>query len=131
MEKHFVHPAGHPAPRGHYTPASKVVLPGATLLFVTGQLAVDADGHAVGVGDVTVQTEFVFQLIGSILAEAGMGFDDVVRAQTYLTNMDDFPRFSAVRNRYFANSKPASTLIGVKSLAKDGCIVEIEVTAMK
>jgi 2-iminobutanoate/2-iminopropanoate deaminase len=131
MQKHFVHPPQHPAPRGAYSPGLKVELGGATLLFVTGQLAVDAGGNAVAPGDVTAQTEFVFQLIGAILAEAGMDFDDVVRAQTYLTDMADFEKFSAVRNRYFGRSRPASTLLEVKGLAKQECVVEIEVTAVK
>jgi 2-iminobutanoate/2-iminopropanoate deaminase len=131
MRKVPIHPPGHPAPRGAYSPGVKVELPGGALLFVTGQLAVDAAGHAVAPGDVTAQTEFVFQLIGAVLAKAGMDFDDVVRAQTYLTDMGDFQKFSAVRDRYFGRARPASTLLEVKGLAKPECVVEIEVTAMK
>jgi len=131
MPRHLIHPPNHPAPRGAYSHGVKVELAGASLLFVTGQLAVDAAGQAVAPGDVTAQTEYVFQLIGAILAEAGMGFDDVVRAQTFLTDMGDFDKFSAVRNRYFGRSRPASTLLEVKGLAKKECVVEIEVTAMK
>jgi len=59
----------------------------------------------------------IFGLIGEILAAAGMGYGDVVRAQTYLTDMADFPKFSAVRDRFFGDSKPASTLLEVKGLA--------------
>ena len=79
--------------------------------------------------DVTAQTEYIFGLIGEILTAAGMTYDDVVRAQTYLTDIADFPKFSAVRDRYFGASKPASTLLEVKGLAHDGCCVEVEVTA--
>jgi reactive intermediate/imine deaminase len=131
MQKHFIAPAGHPAPRGAYSSGLKLELAGATLLFVTGQLAVDAAGQVVGAGDVTVQTEFVFQLIGAILAEAGMNFDDVVKAQTFLTDMGDFEKFSAVRNRHFGRSRPVSTLLEVKGLARKECVVEIEVVAAK
>ena len=53
----------------------------------------------------------------------------MVRAQTYLTNIDDFPKFSAVRNRYLARAMAASTLLEVKGLARPGCVVEIEITA--
>jgi len=98
---------------------------------VTGQLAIDAAGNVVAPFDATRQTEFIFELIGSILATAGMGCEHVVRAQTYLTNMADFEKFSAVRNRHFGASRPASTLLEVKGLAKAGCCVEIEVTAIK
>ena len=82
-----------------------------------------------GPSDASAQSEYVFQLIGQILNAAGMTFDDVVRAQTYLTNIDDFPKFSAVRNRYLGRAMAASTLLEVKGLARAGCVVEIEVTA--
>jgi enamine deaminase RidA (YjgF/YER057c/UK114 family) len=101
------------------------------MLYVTGQLARAPDGSVVAPFDVTAQTEYIFGLIGEIMAAAGMGFGDVVRAQTYLTNMADFSKFSAVRDRYFGQSKPASTLLEVKGLAHTGCCVEVEVTAMK
>jgi len=80
--------------------------------------------------DATAQTEYVFRLIGSILEEAGMKFSDIVRVQTYLTRMDDFEKFSAVRNRHFPATPPASTLLEVKGLAREGCCVELEVTAI-
>jgi enamine deaminase RidA (YjgF/YER057c/UK114 family) len=45
--------------------------------------------------------------------------------------MADFPKFSAVRDRYFGTAKPVSTLLEVKGLAHIGCCVEVEVTAMR
>jgi 2-iminobutanoate/2-iminopropanoate deaminase len=66
-----------------------------------------------------------------VLQAGGMEFSDVVRVQTFLTNMPDFEKYSPVRNRYFAESKPVSTLIEVKGLAREGCCVEIEVLAMR
>ena len=131
MKKDFISPPGQSSPRGAYTPAIRVELGTATMLFVTGQLALDAQGQVVAPGDASAQTEYIFNLLGPILAEAGMGFADVVRAQTYLTAISDFPKFSAVRNRYLGESRPASTLLEVKGLAQPGCCVEIEVTAIK
>ncbi len=81
--------------------------------------------------DAAAQTEFVFGLIGSVLKEAGMGFSDVVKVQTFLTHMPDFEKFAPVRNRYFSETKPVSTLLEVKGLAREGCCVEIEVVAMR
>ena len=131
MKPILVVPPHHPPSRGAYSPAVRVDVGGASWLFVTGQLAIDGAGNVVAPLDATRQTEFIFELIGAILAEAGMDFAHVVRAQTYLTNMADFEKFSAVRNRHFADSRPASTLLEVKGLAKPGCCVEIEVTAVK
>ncbi len=129
MKKTIITPPGFAAARGTYSPGILLEAPGTRLLYATGQLAVDPAGHVIAPGDATAQTEYVFKLLGEILTAAGMTYDDVVRAQTYLTNIDDFPKFSAVRNRYFATSLAASTLIEVKGLARPGCCVEIEITA--
>jgi 2-iminobutanoate/2-iminopropanoate deaminase len=131
MEKTVIQPPGHPPPRGAYSPAVKVDLGGAAMLFVTGQLALDAAGGVIAPGDAAAQSEHIFRLVGEILAAAGMGFGDIVRTQTYLTAMGDFENFSAVRGRYFGAHRPASTLLEVKGLAHPGCCVEVEVTAIK
>ncbi len=131
MKKTLIYPENHPAPRGAYSPGLLVEQGGQSTLFVTGQLAVDPEGRVVAPNDATAQTEYVFELIGSILKAAGMGFSDVVKVQTFLTHMPDFEKFSPVRNRYFADTRPVSTLLEVKGLAKPGCCVEVEVVAMR
>jgi enamine deaminase RidA (YjgF/YER057c/UK114 family) len=131
MKRTLIHPPGHPAPRGAYSPGLLVEHGGSSTLYLTGQLAVDPEGKVVAPFDAAAQTEYVFGLIGSILRAAGMDFGDVVRVQTFLTHMPDFEKFSAVRNRFFAESRPVSTLLEVKGLAREGCCVEIEVTAVK
>ncbi len=115
---------------GAYSHGIEIALPGAKLIFVTGQIAMDAQGQVVAAGDATAQTEFIFENIQKILAEAGAGFDHVVKAQIFLTNMEDFAKVSAIRNKHFEKSKPVSTLVEVSRLAKEGCCVEIEVTAV-
>lgn len=131
MKKELIFAAGQSAPRGAYSPAVKVDLGSATMLFVTGQLALDQEGRAVAPFDATAQTECIFALVRKILAAAGMTLADVVRAQTYLTDMSDYEKFTAVRDRHFGAIRPASTLLEVKGLAHRGCCVEIEVTAIK
>jgi len=131
MKKTLIYPAGHPAPRGAYSPGLLVEHAGVSTLYVTGQLAVDPSGNVVSPNDAAAQTEYVFELIGSILKAGGMDFADVVRVQTFLTHMPDFEKFSPIRNRFFANTKPVSTLLEIKGLAKEGCCVEIEVLAVK
>ena len=116
---------------GAYSHGITVPLPGADLIFVTGQIAMDASGNVVAPGNAEKQAEFVFENIGKILNEAGASFKDVVKAQIFVTNMEHFPQISAVRNRYFGESKPVSTLVEVSRLVKEGCCVEIEVIAVK
>ena len=116
---------------GAYSHGITVPLPGADLIFVTGQIAMDSDGNVVAPNDAEKQTEFIFENIQKILNEAGATLDNVVKAQIFLTNMNDFSKVSPVRNKYFANSKPVSTLVEVSKLVKEGCCVEIEVIAVK
>jgi 2-iminobutanoate/2-iminopropanoate deaminase len=131
MKKTLITPPNSTVPRGAYSPGLLVEHNGMKTFFVTGQLAVSPDGLVVAPNDVLAQTEYVFELAGTLLKAAGMDFCDVVRVQTYLTNMADFQRFTIVRDRYFAETRPVSTLIEVKGLAHEGCCVEIEVTAIK
>ena len=131
MKKTLIYPANFPAPRGTYSPGVLIEQEGSRTLFVTGQLAVDAQGKVVAPNDAAAQTEFVFELIGEVLRAGGMDFRDVVKVQTFLTHMPDFKKFSPVRNRHFAENKPVSTLIEVKGLAREGCCVEVEVVAMQ
>jgi len=131
MKKTLIYATGFAAPRGAYSPGVLLDFGSSQLLYATGQLAVDLGGEVVAPDNATVQTEFVFKLIAEILHGAGMTFADVVRTQTYLTNMADFPQFCSVRDRYLGVALAASTLLEVKGLARPGCCVEIEITAAK
>jgi enamine deaminase RidA (YjgF/YER057c/UK114 family) len=131
MKKTLISPTDHPAPRGAYSPGLLVEHGGTRTLYVTGQLAVDPAGNVVAPHDAAAQTEYVFGLIGSILKAAGMDFGDVVKVDTFLTHMPDFEKYSPIRNRFFADTRPVSTLLEIKGLAREGCCVEIEVLAVK
>jgi reactive intermediate/imine deaminase len=116
--------AGLAEPISHYTDAVQA----AGLLFVSGCVAVDAEGRLVR-GDVVAQTRQVFANIGAILEAAGAGFADVVKVTVYLLDIDDRPRINAVRNEVFGHARPASTLIEVSRLAVPGARVEIDAIA--
>lgn len=131
MNKKIIYPPGFAAARGAYSPAILLDMNGSQLLFATGQLAVDPAGRVIAPNNIVEQTEYVFELIRQILETAGMSFDNVVRTQTYLTNMDDFAKFSGIRDRRLGGALAASTLLEVKGLARPGCCVEIEITAAK
>jgi 2-iminobutanoate/2-iminopropanoate deaminase len=116
---------------GAYSHGYKVNIGDAVLIFTTGQIAMDKDGNVLYPGDPAKQAEFVYESLQKILKEAGASLDDVVKATVFVTDMDDFAEISKVRNKYFKNSEPVSTLVEVKKLVKDGCRVEIEVVAVK
>jgi len=116
---------------GAYSHGLRVDVGDSDMIFVTGQIAMDKDGNAVAPDDIVKQTEFVFQNIVKILDAGGASIDDVVKAVIYVTNISDFKEISAVRNKYFSNCKPVSTLVEINKTVKDGCDIEIEVIAIR
>jgi 2-iminobutanoate/2-iminopropanoate deaminase len=99
------------------------------LIFTTGQIALDKDGQVVYPDDAAKQTEYIYQSLQEILSAEGASLDDVVKTTVYVTDVKDFPKISPVRNKFFKNSEPVSTLVQVSKLVKQGCLVEIEVIA--
>lgn len=116
---------------GAYSHGLKVDMGNSDMIFVTGQIAMDKEGNVVAPEDIEKQTEFVFESIQRILNEAGSSLDDVVKAVIYVIRMSDFSKISPIRNKYFANSKPVSTLVEISKTAKEGCDIEIDVIAIK
>jgi len=116
---------------GAYSHGYKIDIGNAFLIFTTGQIALDKKGNVVAPNDIEKQTEFVFESLNKILLESDSSLDDVVKATIFITDMAQFSKVSKIRNKYFANSEPVSTLVEVTKLVKDGCMVEIEVIAVK
>jgi 2-iminobutanoate/2-iminopropanoate deaminase len=112
-------------PFSHYTDAVRI----GELLFVSGCIAVDADGNLVGGEDVVAQTRQVFANLGAILAAAGSSFADVAKVTVFLTDVEDRARINHVREEFFGDTRPASTLIEVSRLVLVGAKVEIELVA--
>jgi 2-iminobutanoate/2-iminopropanoate deaminase len=130
MKKTQIMPKNFTKVIGGYSHGLKVELKDCDMIFVTGQIAMDKNGNVVS-EDVGEQTEFIFQNIQKILNETGASLDDVVKAQIFVTDMNDFAKISPIRNKYFEKSKPVSTLVEINKTVKPGCKVEIEVIAIK
>jgi reactive intermediate/imine deaminase len=120
-------PSTLPTPTG-YTHIVEVNGPGRTI-YVSGQIALDKDRQLVGAGDMKAQAEQVFKNLQAALAAAGAAFKDVVKMNTYLTDMDKAPAVREVRAQYFTDSTPASTLVQVVHLARPEFMIEVEVVA--
>ena len=117
--------------RGGYTPAKKIDMGDFYLIFVSGFQAPKNENHEVVTDDIAEQTELVFKEIDKTLKQAGASLDDVVKAVIYLTDMNDFPIVSPIRDEFFKNSKPVSTMVEVSRMTRTGAKIEIEVTAIK
>ena len=123
MKKERLSPKDGAEIMGAYSHGIKVDIGDKEMIFVTGQIAQDANGNVV-CEDIEGQTEYVFNCIQNILNEANSSLDDVVKTQIFLTDINDFSKVSPIRNKYFANSKPVSTLVEVSSLVKKGCKID-------
>ena len=124
-------PSSVGAPFGdRFAHVARLDLDGGALLVLAGQVAVDDAGEVVGPGDVTAQSERVFEIIGGVLAAHGAAFDDVLHIRTFMTDLDDLPGYGAVRRRLFTGTPPpASTTVEVSRLFLPGAVLEVEVTA--
>ena len=98
------------------------------LIWVSGAIGVLADGSVPP--DVAQQAELALASIDACLKAAGAGPEHVVKINVYLTDINDRVRINPVRQRYFGEHRPASTLVGVTALALPGAKVEIEATAV-
>ncbi|MBA3331441.1 MAG: RidA family protein [Actinobacteria bacterium] len=117
--------AGQPEPLSHYTDAVRA----GNLLFVSGCVPVDGEGRLVGGDDVVRQAEQVFRNIGEVLAAAGASPGEVVKVTVFLTHIDERARINPVRQRFFGDARPASTLVEVSRLAVPGARIEVEAVA--
>ena len=112
-----------PAAIGPYCQA--VVVNG--LLFTSGQIALDPKTGDIVSETVAEQAAQVVRNLGAVLAEAGCGFEDVVKTTCFLASMDDFAAFNEVYAEAFI-SRPARSCVAVKTLPKN-LLCEVELIA--
>ena len=89
------------------------------------------DGKVIGVGDVTLQTEYIIKKIEHTLVEAGFSLKDVVRTRIFMTDISLWEEVAKVHSYLFEDVMPASTLIEVSKLIDPDLLIEIEAIAIK
>jgi len=112
-----------------YTHIVEVTGPNRTI-YISGQIAYDKDGKVVGAGDMKAQAEQVFRNLEAALTAAGATFSDVVKMNSYITDMSKVQAVRDVRAKYFTTAAPASTFVEVKGLVRPELLLEIEVVAV-
>ncbi len=100
------------------------------LVFVSGQLGIDASTGEFKGTDVHSQTTQSMENIKAILKEAGLGMDSVVKTTILLKSLDDFSVVNEIYGSYFKEPYPARATFQVAKLPKDA-LVEIEAIAIK
>ena len=100
------------------------------LIEVAGTTAVDERGQVVGAGDPYRQAQYIFEKIGRALAEAGAGFENVIRTRMFVTDIERWEDVGRAHGEVFRDVRPAATLVQVASLVRSDLLVEIEATAL-
>lgn len=100
------------------------------LVYVSGQVGIEADGTTVGDGDFEAQARKAFINLETVLTEAGSGLGDVVKVTILLTDMANLDKLVQLRAEYFSKPYPADTLFEVSSLAQPDWQIEIDAVAV-
>jgi enamine deaminase RidA (YjgF/YER057c/UK114 family) len=128
----YVNPPSAPPPQGMYSHVARMQ-PG-EIAFIAGQVAIDAKGNPLGVGDFAAQVAPVFENLGKILKDLGTDFESVVQFTTFMTSADYIPAWmkerSALFPKLFPGGKyPPNTLLVIDRLVKPEFLLEVEAIA--
>jgi 2-iminobutanoate/2-iminopropanoate deaminase len=119
---------GVPTPTGPFSQA--VVADPGRILFIAGQVSLDDDGRLLEAGDAGKQAERCLVYIDRVLQAAGAVREDVAKVTIFLVDITDRAAVAEARARFFAEHRPAATLVEVSALAVPGLLVEIEAIAV-
>jgi enamine deaminase RidA (YjgF/YER057c/UK114 family) len=125
----FVNPSELAPPPGytHVVEAS-----GGRTVYLSGQVALDASGEVMGIGDLRAQTRQVFENLEVALGAVGAGFKDVVKLTYYVADPSwEGGALRSVRDEYVDTERPpASTAVGVRRHFREELLVEVEAVAV-
>ena len=126
MEKQIITTNAAPTPIGPYNQA---ILSG-NMLFISGQICIDPSTGELKKKDLQEETHQVMSNLKSILKQAGMDFDNVVKTTIFLLDMNRFAEVNEVYGKYFTANFPARETVQVSALPKF-VNVEISMIAVK
>ena len=98
-------------------------------LYLAGQIALDPKTGILVQSSIEVQTNRVLQNLGAVLNAAGFSFSDVVQAQVFLKNLDDYKAMNSVYAEYFNKAPPARAVVEAAKIPR-GALVEIMMVAV-
>ena len=98
--------------------------------YCSGQIPLDPQTGAVVEGGLEAQAHQMFRNVKAVLAEAGLGLENVVKTTVFMTDLGQFGALNAIYAEYFAEPYPARSCVEVSALPK-GVLVECEVIARR
>jgi reactive intermediate/imine deaminase len=109
-----------------------VTVSGGDLVFIAGQVSLDASGALVGAGDFAAQASQTFRNVIAALEAAGASAANLIKLTTFVTDMSQLATFRAVRDQFLDPARlPASTLVQVSRLFRQEFLIEVEAIAVR
>jgi enamine deaminase RidA (YjgF/YER057c/UK114 family) len=100
-------------------------------IYISGQVALDKDGNIVGENDLRAQAAQVCENIKYALAAVGATYANVVKLNTFMTDITQIQVLRDVRRLYVnQENPPASTTVEVSRLFRPGLLIEMDATAV-
>ncbi len=99
------------------------------VVFLAGQGPIMPDGQVLD-ADFEGQARLTFENLRTVLEQAGVGFESVVKLTAYFTDINNLRTYAQVRNEFVGTDPPASTALEVTALALPGMTIEVEAIAV-
>lgn len=101
------------------------------LVFLSGATAGDESGKIVGVGDIVVQTRYIFTKFEFILREVGGGLQNIIETTDYVLSLEDYKKTAQVRREMLKGPPwPAATGVVINGLVRKDALIEIKAVAV-
>jgi 2-iminobutanoate/2-iminopropanoate deaminase len=110
-------------------PYSQAILAGNTL-YLSGQIAIIPETGKMDTLDVTTEIKRIMSNLGAVLKEAGMTYENIVKATIYTTDLKNYKLINTIYGEYFKEKPPARETVQVVALPA-GAHVEISCIAVK
>jgi enamine deaminase RidA (YjgF/YER057c/UK114 family) len=133
MPVELLNPEGLPKPEFY---AQVGVATGSRTVYLSGQVARNADGEPVGAGDLAAQVEQAYLNVATALAAVGGGFDDIAKLTLYVVDWDESKLaglgegVGRVAERLGVSPLRPTTLISVAALGEPDLLIEVEAIAV-
>jgi enamine deaminase RidA (YjgF/YER057c/UK114 family) len=122
------------AAKGVYDPpvySQAVKVSGAqTILYISGQVDYDGQGNCAHPGDFAAQAKATLAAVKAQVEAGGGTMANIVKVNTYVTDMRYRPDYARIRGEFFGPKMPASTMVAVTALALPELLIEIEAIAV-
>lgn len=133
MKKEFLNPPELPNWQHAFSQVVIVEAGGLRTIYVAGQVSVNEKQELIGESELEIQAEQAFRNLSRALNAADASVSDVVKINIYVKHYQPADAMivgDAFRRAFPHDNLPASTWLGVESLAKEGFLIEVDAVAV-